>query len=275
VKSAIQKEINFNKEAHNKIANLYEKKHTEIYNGVEQARLKVALRESFASIESVTQKPLALDVGCGAGNLTKHLVDLGAMVTSADVSKGFLAIVEDRFRSVKTHELNGDDLKEFPDASFDIVVTYSVLHHVPDYLKMVEEMCRVLKPGGVLYIDHEKNDFFWTNNEVLLEYYKKRHHVPPVSKFFQRVRNFINPEYYVSKYLKYVNPRYQVEGDIHVWPDDHIEWQKIKVIIEKNKLEIIKQYDFLLFNSKFDATLYNQYKEKITDTRAVIFRKSI
>ena len=97
----------------------------------------------------------ALDIGCGAGNVTQYLVHQGTKVTAADTSENFLKIIDKTFSGVETILLNGNNLEEIPDSSFDIVTTYSVLHHVPDYLKLVEEMCRVLKKGGVLYIDHE------------------------------------------------------------------------------------------------------------------------
>ena len=51
-----------------------------------------------------------------------------------------------------------------------MAVTYSVLHHVPDYLRAVNELVRVLKPGGLLYIDHEFTDNHWRPDGVLGEY---------------------------------------------------------------------------------------------------------
>ena len=35
-----------------------------------------------------------------------------------------------------------------PDGSFDKVVSYSVVEHIPNYLEVISEVCRVLKPGG-------------------------------------------------------------------------------------------------------------------------------
>ena len=56
------------------------------------------------------------------------------------------------------------------DGSYDMVATYSVLHHVPDYLRIVEEMARVLKPGGILYLDHEASDSYWEGDKVYDEF---------------------------------------------------------------------------------------------------------
>jgi ubiquinone/menaquinone biosynthesis C-methylase UbiE len=43
-----------------------------------------------------------------------------------------------------------------------MITAYSVLHHIYDYEYALREMARLLKTGGVLYIDHEHNDTYWT-----------------------------------------------------------------------------------------------------------------
>ncbi|MFN3188086.1 MAG: class I SAM-dependent methyltransferase [Candidatus Paceibacteria bacterium] len=266
-------EIHFNQIAHNKISKKYEKLHTEIYNYTEQTRLRNALNLAVNCIKSNNKAYTALDVGCGAGNLTTHLIDLGVEVTASDISKDFLKLVETKHSCVKTHILNGEDLSEIADSTYDMVVTYSVLHHIPDYLKMMTEMCRVLKPGGVLYIDHEKNENFWNQVPILMEFYKKQRYSNIPVKIIRKLKNYCNPNWYVIQYKRLNNPRYQEEGDIHVWPDDHIEWEKLKTTAHDNDVIVVKEFDFLLFDSKYKKSLYDKYCNKISDMKTVIFRK--
>lgn len=40
----------------------------------------------------------------------------------------------------------------FPDSSFDVVYSYSVFEHIPDCGRVLEEIKRVLRPGGAMYI---------------------------------------------------------------------------------------------------------------------------
>jgi SAM-dependent methyltransferase len=55
------------------------------------------------------------------------------------------------------HLVSGDVFNlPFPDASFDMVIANSVLHHLPDLPRVALEIGRILKPGG-LYIGREPN----------------------------------------------------------------------------------------------------------------------
>ena len=260
-------DIQKNIKLHDKIAKKYEQTHGEIYNDIEQSRLVQDLKSSFAHLNK--DKITALDLGCGAGNLTNHLLDMGCKVIASDVSKGFLNLVEDKFkgRDISTFELNGENLKGIDDNSIDFIATYSVLHHIPDYILTVKEMCRVCSPGGVIYIDHEQNEEYWENN---LDYQNFRSSVSKID--FKKFFVFAN---YVGKIRRVFDPRYTNEGDIHVWPDDHIEWSLIDNIMTENGFIKILQNDFLLYNRNYKDKIYNKYKSICTDMRAAAYQKEV
>lgn len=256
--------IRHNIEVHDKLADSYGKRYTAIYNPVEQARLREAL---FRAIGHVRSGGLAaMDFGCGAGNLSDHLAALGAEVTAADVSPGFLRRMASR--GFKTAPLNGKDLREFPDASFDVVATYSVLHHVPDYLGAVREMVRVLKPGGVLFVDHEAAPATWQGQPAYgtyLQAWNKPRSLPA------RLTNLLKPEWYALRWNLLLNPRYKPEGDIHVWPDDHIEWDKVEAAAG---VELLERTDYLLRRPECPQTIYEQFRAQCVDMRLLIGRKA-
>jgi len=56
-----------------------------------------------------------------------------------------------------------------PDNSFDTVTSTEVLEHVPDPLKAMTEMCRVLRPGGHLILTAP---MYWPRHEVPYDYYR-------------------------------------------------------------------------------------------------------
>ena len=106
---------------------------------------------------------------------------------ACDISQGFLDLIQQgQYPTiVKTLKLNGIDLSNIADDSCDIVMAYSVLHHIPNYIDILVEFVRVLKPGGILFIDHESSSNVWTSDSVR-------------SAFLQEMTKAVG-----SRYLKY------------------------------------------------------------------------
>ena len=265
-RSGEDKGIAANVAVHDDIAEQYDGRHSEIFNDREQGRLAASLGDALGEVKSAKGDARALDMGCGSGNLTRHLLALGCHVTAADVSQRFLDLVTKRFASAKlaTSRLNGRDLSQFEDRSFDLVATYSVLHHIPDYLASVAEMGRVCRVGGVVYIDHEASPDFWSGSADYARFASevKRHDW----------RKWLNPQNYYGKVRRMIDPRYTNEGDIHVWPDDHIEWPAIAAALSDN-FEVVRSSDYLLFNGLYRADVYDAYQDKLTDTRVTAYRR--
>ena len=271
-----EEQIKFNKQVNDGVSGKYDCLHNEIFNPIEQERLGRALKTAIEAIKTNSSESgqlTALDYGSGSGNLTRHLIEAGINTTSADVSEGFLNLIERNFSHTglsKTMKVNGKDLSGIQDGQFDLVATYSVLHHVPDYLQIVKEMCRVVKPGGVLYIDHEVIESYYKRPQLYIEFLKKAR---PIINLKRYIRLLFDVKGYQHIFRRLLNPRYKREGDIHVWPDDHIEWDKIERILTEEGLEIIHKEDYLLYKSSYNVDVYNEYKDKCADERLLIARK--
>lgn len=251
----------------------YERKHREIFNQTEQERLCRALRTAVEVLATGSEPRAALDYGCGSGNLTRHLIDLGFHTVSADVSDGFLQLAGEKFSASgmsSTLKLNGKDLSGVASGQFDLVATYSVLHHVPDYLAIVEEMCRVTKPGGVLYIDHEVTETYYQRSPVYLEFLRKAR---PRVNLKRIISLLLDVKGYIHILRRLRDPRYKREGDIHVWPDDHIEWSEIERILAASGFETVLKQDYLLCKGIYDPYVYDEYKDRCADERVLISRK--
>ncbi len=267
--------IKDNAEAHNNIADVYDIKHPEIYNAIEQRRLEQTIEVLLNKMSK--NNPNILDFGCGTGNLTLKFLNKGCSVTACDVSKIELDILMRKVinnSNLKLSLLKGKKLP-FKDNSFDIVATYSVLHHIPDYLFTIKEFIRVLKPGGYIYIDHEANENKW-KPDPLLKKYNNLTRQTLLEHFIKLLKtgelftyNFIKSALIVS----FINKRCKREGDIHVWVDDHIEWPKIFTIITENNCSVIEDIDYLMYKPKCQLKLYEKYKKNCTDTKYVFIKK--
>ena len=61
----------------------------------------------------------------------------------------------------------------FSDASFDMVYSNGVLHHVPDIAKAIREVFRVLKPGGIVYLLlYHRNSIFYRFTLPVIGFWK-------------------------------------------------------------------------------------------------------
>jgi len=98
-----------------------------------------------------------LDVGCGEGRFTRILAARAKYVTGIDINQVSLdrAVAKTANTDARVTWRNGraEDLP-FIDASLDVVVFSNSLHHVAlDMMNnAIIEACRVLKPGGLLYV---------------------------------------------------------------------------------------------------------------------------
>ncbi len=266
-----------NARAYDAIAGTYDAAHAEIFNPTEQARLARAVGDALAACVGGTPPPSVLDVGAGTGNLTAHFLAAGAAVVSADISAECLRVVEQRFATTGRHavqRINGRTLAMFADNSFDVAACYSVLHHVPDYLALVAEMARVVRRGGVVFIDHERHDASW-HDPRREQFMQEAWVFPP-----KRWTRFVDPRRYwrrirpLLEWKRWRNPRWMPEGDLHIWPDDHIEWAQVEAHARAHGVEPVLVRDYLLYDAHFDAAVWEQWRHHITDYRMWIGRKA-
>lgn len=149
--SAVQKALDV--EYHRKAAASYDRAVTRHFRFYHHYSLEPWVRRVL------TRRPDAkvLDMGTGTGVVACLLARLGADVDAVDHSPDMLAVASTRAAEaglsdrVRFRKADCERLP-FPDASFDAVTIQGVLHHLPDIGPMLQEACRVLRPGGELYV---------------------------------------------------------------------------------------------------------------------------
>ncbi|MEW6769045.1 MAG: methyltransferase domain-containing protein [Pseudomonadota bacterium] len=96
-----------------------------------------------------------LDIGCGNGYVLYQYARNGADVTGVDLTATAIDLSRKRFALGKLPgtfiEIDGTHLP-FPDNHFDIICSMGVLHHISNPQPTVDEIYRVLKPGGRLIV---------------------------------------------------------------------------------------------------------------------------
>jgi len=119
----------------------------------------------------MTRRGEAADLGCGPGQLVIELArrSPGLHVTGIDLSEEMLVQGQDNARRASVAERvsfrRGDAQQiPFPDASLDLVVSTFSLHHWSDPVAVLDEIARVLRPGGSFLIFDLRRDIaapFW------------------------------------------------------------------------------------------------------------------
>jgi SAM-dependent methyltransferase len=96
-----------------------------------------------------------LDVGCGNGYVLAQYARHGAEAHGIDLTETAVSLSRKRFQLAGltgTFQRTDGDTIPYPDATFDIVCSMGVLHHIENPRPMLDEIHRVLRPGGELIL---------------------------------------------------------------------------------------------------------------------------
>ena len=112
-----------------------------------------------------------LDWGSGWGQMTALLREAGVDAVAFDYGAGLEAPTTEplpRFPELEVHLSSEPVALPFEDASFDTVLSCGVLEHVPDPEGSVEELRRILRPGGMFYVTNLPNRYSYTERAARL-----------------------------------------------------------------------------------------------------------
>ncbi len=119
-----------------------------------------------------------LDAGCGTGAYSRAMIAHVGRIEAVDLNEGMLSVARAKLAQeqaagrIALHRASIDALP-FGDESFDAAMINQVLHHLedgsdptfPGHARVIAEMQRVLRPGGVLVINmcthRQLGDGFW------------------------------------------------------------------------------------------------------------------
>lgn len=103
-----------------------------------------------------------VDLGAGAGIISRHLARRGAVVEGVDLAPEAVAVARRRCEGLAVHLAIADAARcdHLPDASFDKAVSCDLIEHVEDDTMrgVLREAWRLLKPGGLFYVYSPNRD---------------------------------------------------------------------------------------------------------------------
>jgi SAM-dependent methyltransferase len=113
-----------------------------------------------------------LEIGCGSGVHARLLAAAGARLTAVDLTPTAVTMTRRRLElaglEANVREADAEALP-FPDASFDFVWSWGVIHHSRDTGRVVAEIARVLRPGGLLalMVYHRSSITYWIQYQLI------------------------------------------------------------------------------------------------------------
>jgi ubiquinone/menaquinone biosynthesis C-methylase UbiE len=134
--------------------------------------------EISLEISKVVQQGRILDVGTGEGSLPIKIAQMNSRLDVYGVDPSEKAIGFARKKSLASgipnpprFEVMGVSSLSFEDCYFDLVVSTFSLHHWPDPITGLNEIYRILKPGGWAWIyDHWKDPTSFAKESLREEY---------------------------------------------------------------------------------------------------------
>ena len=120
---------------------------------------KKAYTEMYAKIRKSIQNKKVLELACGTGLISNHVADVSKAYIATDFSENMLMQAQKKKSTEKLHYMKANaEALPFENHSFDVVIISNALHMMPNPEKVLAEIARVLKTGGILiapqFIDH-------------------------------------------------------------------------------------------------------------------------
>lgn len=122
-----------------------------LINKMYQLVRKFTLRQKRKLIEknSGTRAGHLLDLGSGTGAFAATMQKAGWQVTALEPDAGARQVASQQFG---VQAMDSTRFYELPEASFDVITLWHVLEHMHDLTKVMQQLQKLLKPQGMLFI---------------------------------------------------------------------------------------------------------------------------
>ena len=169
-----------------------------------------------------------LEIGAGTGKQALELQRRGFHVTAIEIPTSNYGT--DRVYPIIDYD--GATIP-LPDASVDVVFSSNVLEHVPDPIGLIEEMIRVTRPGGLIYLSYTNWYSPWGGHEMSPWHYLGPRYAE--RRYIRRHRRKPKHEYGVNLFPVHVGPMLralQARPDVKIVearPRYHPRWCRLLV----------------------------------------------
>jgi SAM-dependent methyltransferase len=163
-----------------------------------------------------------LEAACGAGVGLGLLARVARSVVAGDIDPRNCRTAESTYRGRAGITIRQFDVQEmpFPSGSFDLVVFYEAIYYIPDLDRCLDEVRRVLRPGGVLLVSSVNCEWEgFASSPFCVKYYTPRDFVALLERHGFEVDLFAGfPEDSTSSLSRIVSLIRQIAARLHLIP---------------------------------------------------------
>ncbi len=128
-----------------------------------------------------------LELGCGWGRGVDTLIEKCEHYTGLDKNQPLIDSLQAKYPKHTFRTADLPHLTDFQDNTFDFIVTFQVIEHIQDDHKFLSEACRVLKPGGKIFLTTVNRDYSLSRNPWHIREYKTKELADLMGKYFSKV----------------------------------------------------------------------------------------
>ncbi len=200
-----------------------------------------------------------LDVGTGSGNFLPVLKDTfpTAKITGVDPNNESLISAAQKFHDVSFKRMSAEQL-DFPNHSFNVVSISMALHHLTDVDLALNEMKRVVKPGGWIII----NELFSDNLNEAQQVHRMVHHFGSRIDRIQGINH--NQAFKKHEILQFVNEA-GIEIQFHFEHKKEENKKLTSVEIEEKVAKMRKRLDTVKTHPDYEflKSQINEFRERV------------
>lgn len=187
----------------------------------EQGRIRLEHYHRYAMVLDVVKEKVVLDVACGEGYGSFLMAGVALSVEGVDISEEAIHHASSKYEKPSLRFSLGSAIHlEFPDDSFDVVVSFETIEHLAEQEAMLSEIRRVLRPRGVLVISSPNRPIYSEESGEHNEFHVKE---LDFEEFDQLLRLYFPSVEYFGQRISMgsvIQPLHRSSDTVRVWADD-------------------------------------------------------